>query len=45
MIFDVTIRVRVEAEDSPHVETIIDGALDLASQIDPAYDYQIIEVE
>ena len=38
MIYEVTVTLRVEAEDEIDVEIAIDGALDLVSHIDPAYD-------
>lgn len=37
MVYEVTVTFRVEAEDEIAVEIAIDGALDLVSHIDPAY--------
>jgi hypothetical protein len=36
-MYEVTITLRVEAKDEIGVEIAIDGALDIVSHLDPAY--------
>ncbi len=44
-MYDVTITLRVEAEDELDVEIKVDSTLDLVSHIDPAYGFEMKEVE
>jgi len=37
MIYEVTVTLRVEAEDDIGVEIAIDAALDIVSHVDPTY--------
>ena len=44
-MYDVTITLRVEAEDELDVEIKVDSTLDLVSHLDPAYNVAWEEVE
>ena len=45
MMYDIIITLRIEADDEVDVEIKVDSILDLASHVDPAYGFEMEEVD